>query len=93
MKKLIAIFAVIGAIIASPAYAEDGAINFSQEEETVTVTGKTAHSLRSENITVIITRKGVNIAEESFETPESKEKLELVANAATGNRSRWDIMT
>lgn len=93
MKKLIIICTlIVTMLLPLTAFAEEEAISYLQQETKVTVTGKISPSMRSENITLVITRKGVNLSEESFENPEAKEKLEFVANATTDEKGEWSVV-
>ena len=91
MKKrmIICMAAAVMLIFSATAFAEEDAISYSQDGERVFVSGKIRPSMRTENITLIITRKGVNIAEEEFDSHESKNKLELVESLVTEADGSW----
>lgn len=93
MKKLILICVLLAAML-SPlgVCADDTAISYLQEDAKITITGKIQPTLRSENITLVIVRKGVNITQESFENPAAKEKLELVANTSADEEGEWKVI-
>lgn len=93
MKKLILICILILTMILPLAVcAEDSVISYLQEETKVTVTGKIAPSMRNENVTLVITRKGINITQESFANPEAKETLELIENISPNARGEWSVV-
>ncbi len=94
MKKLITIFAIIAAVTIPflTAFSAGADISYEQDDNKVTISGSFSQSLRAENVSVVITKKGVNLTEKDYTDSKAKEYLELVHDAVTDQNGKWFVV-